>query len=372
MIPTGQDSLNTRTNLTVGEPELRLLFAAEGGGAARRHQPPALLDEGAAGEPAALRGRRDRHSRRPPVHGRLAEGAEHLPRDPVPAGARADAGFHRRSGGGRPRRHARRDEAARRRCAEDQPAGPGPPRHRPQRDGRRVRHSARRSSATSSWNMPATASATNSSSGAAARSTISRSFRRGPASATRSTSSISRAASGRTRTTMARHVAFPDTLGRDRQPHDDGQRPRRARLGRRRDRGGSGDARPAGVDAHPGGRRLPPVGRAQGRHYRHRSGADRHADAPRQGRRRPVRRILRPRPRQHERRRPRDDRQHGARIWRDLRLLPDRRPDARIYAADRPSGRGRRADPRLLPGAGPVARCRERRSRCSPTRSSST
>ena len=35
-------------------------------------------------------------------------------------------------------------------------------------------------------------------------------------------------------------------------------------------------------------------------------------------------------------RRPRDHRQHGARIWRDLRLLPDRRADDRISAADRP------------------------------------
>ena len=33
--------------------------------------------------------------------------------------------------------------AARRRSAEDQSAGPGPPGHRPQRDGRRVRHSPR-------------------------------------------------------------------------------------------------------------------------------------------------------------------------------------------------------------------------------------
>ena len=47
-------------------------------------------------------------------------------------------------------------------------------------------------------------------------------------------------------------------LGRHRQPHDDGQRPRRARLGRRRDRGRSGDARPAGQHADPRGRRLPP------------------------------------------------------------------------------------------------------------------
>jgi aconitate hydratase len=32
-------------------------------------------------------------------------------------------------------------------------------------------------------------------------------------------------------------------------------------------------------------------------------------------------------------RRPRDDRQHGARIWRDLRLLPDRRQDDRLSQA---------------------------------------
>jgi hypothetical protein len=52
-------------------------------------------------------------------------------RDPVPPGARADAGLHRRARGRRPRRDARRDEAARRRPAEDQPAGAGPPGHRP-------------------------------------------------------------------------------------------------------------------------------------------------------------------------------------------------------------------------------------------------
>ena len=37
------------------------------------------------------------------------------PRDRLPPGARADAGFHRRAGGGRSRRHARRDEDAGRR-----------------------------------------------------------------------------------------------------------------------------------------------------------------------------------------------------------------------------------------------------------------
>ena len=44
--------------------------------------------------------------------------------------------------------------------------------------------------------------------------------------------------------------------GRHRLAHDDDQRPRRARLGRRRDRGRGGDARPADVDADPARGRL--------------------------------------------------------------------------------------------------------------------
>ena len=44
---------------------------------------------------------------------------------------------------------------------------------------------------------------------------------------------------------------------RHRQPHHHGQRPRRPGLGRRRDRGGGGDARPAGLDDHPRSGRLP-------------------------------------------------------------------------------------------------------------------
>ena len=44
--------------------------------------------------------------------------------------------------------------------------------------------------------------------------------------------------------------------GRHRQPHDDGQRPGGAGLGRRRHRGRGGDARPAGVDADSRGGRL--------------------------------------------------------------------------------------------------------------------
>ncbi len=41
--------------------------------------------------------------------------------------------------------------------------------------------------------------------------------------------------------------------------------------------------------------------------------------------------------------RPRDDRQHGPRIRRDLRLLRDRREDARLHAPDRPQRRHDRA-----------------------------
>ena len=50
--------------------------------------------------------------------------------------------------------------------------------------------------------------------------------------------------------------AYPDTRGRHRLAHHDGQRPRRARLGRRRHRGRGGDARPAGQHADPAGGRL--------------------------------------------------------------------------------------------------------------------
>ena len=82
--------------------------------------------------------------------------------DRLPPGPRADAGLHRRAGGRRSRRHARRHEDARRRPAQDQPAGAGRPRHRPLGHRRRVRHAAGASPRTSSSNTSATASATGS------------------------------------------------------------------------------------------------------------------------------------------------------------------------------------------------------------------
>ena len=76
--------------------------------------------------------------------------------------------------------------------------------------------------------------------------------------------------------TAATAQAYPDTLRRHRLAHHDGQRARRARLGRRRHRGRGGDARPAGVDAHPPGGRLQARRRAARGLDRHRPGADDH------------------------------------------------------------------------------------------------
>ena len=217
-------------------------------------------------------------------------------------------------------------------------------------------------------------SATSSSNGARARSTISRSCRPAPASATRSISNISPAACGarpsrsadRRRDRLSRHA------GRHRQPHDDGQRPRRARLGRRRHRGRGGDARPAGLDADPRSGRLPPDRRAQGRDHRDRSRAHRHPDAARRAwsaasssSSAPASRAL-----------SLADRatianmapEYGATCG----FFGDRRQDARLHAPDRPAGRGHRADRGLCQGAGPVARSRRAAIRSSPTRSSST
>ena len=54
-------------------------------------------------------------------------------------------------------------------------------------------------------------------------------------------------------------------------------------------------------------------------------------------------------------RRPRDDRQHGAGIWRDLRLLPDRRRDHPLSHAHRPRAGAGQAGRGLCQGARPVA-----------------
>ena len=150
--------------------------------------------------------------------------------------------------------------------------------------------------------------------------------------------------------------------GGHRQPYNHGQWPRRARLGRRRHRGGGGDARPAAVDAAARGRRLQVDRRDARGPHRHRSGADGHPDAAQEGRRRQIRRVLRPRPQRHDRRRSRDARQHGARIWRDLRPVPDRRPGARLSEGVGPQERAHRAGRSLRKGARDVSHPPDARS----------
>ena len=57
-------------------------------------------------------------------------------------------------------------------------------------------------------------------------------------------------------------VGVPGYRLRHRLAHDDGERARRRRLGRRRNRGGGRDARTAELDADSAGRRLPALGPA--------------------------------------------------------------------------------------------------------------
>ena len=142
MIPTGQDSLNTRSTLTVGSKSFAyysLAKAAEQLGDISRlpFSMKVLLENLLRFEDGVTVTHQDLQAMVDWV-----KGAAHCARDPVPPGARADAGFHRRPRGRRPGSDARCDEKPRRRPAEDQSAGPRPPGHRPQRDGRRVRHAA--------------------------------------------------------------------------------------------------------------------------------------------------------------------------------------------------------------------------------------
>ena len=153
---------------------------------------------------------------------------------------------------------------------------------------------------------------------------------------------------------------LPGHAGGHRQPHHHGQRHGRSRLGGRRNRGRGGHARPAHLDADSRGRRL----RADRTDGRGRDGnrprAQGRGDAPRQGRGRQVRGVPRIRPRQPAPRRPRHHRQHGARIRRDLRILPRRRRDAALPAPDRPRRGPHRARRGLRQGERAVARGRHR------------
>ncbi len=169
-----ENSFGAKDTLAVGRAQLRDLSSRRAPAAFRRCA-PAVLAEGAAGEPAAQRGRRHGHRGR-------HRGARQLGRR-----SRAEQGD---------RVHARRGCSCRtspacppsstwppcaRRCgdlggdpAKINPLVPGRAGDRPLGAGRRVRHAPTPSSATSSSSSSATASATRSCAGARARSTTSR------------------------------------------------------------------------------------------------------------------------------------------------------------------------------------------------------
>ena len=100
------------------------------------------------------------------------------------------------------------------------------------------------------------------------------------------------------------------------------------------------------------------TGRDDGRHHGHRPRAQGRADAAQAGRGEQVRRILRRRARPPAAGRPRHHRQHGPRIRRHLRLLPDRRRDPALPAQDRPRRGPHRAGRSLCQGQRHVARRR--------------
>ena len=85
---------------------------------------------------------------------------------------------------------------------------------------------------------------------------------------------------------------------------------------------------------------------------------DRHRDPAPDGRGREVRRVLRAGARRAPARRPRDHREHVARVRRHLRLLPGGRRDAPVPAADRAPGRAGRARRGVLQGEPALARGR--------------
>ncbi len=135
---------------------------------------------------------------------------------------------------------------------------------------------------------------------------------------------------------------LPRHARRHRLAHDDDQRARHRRLGRRRHRGRGGDARPARLFPDARRRRRAPDRRAARGRDGDRPRAAHHRDAPQGEGRRQVRRVLWRGRGVAARRRPRDDRQHGARIRRDDGLFPGGREVAASICS-RPGARRSRS-----------------------------
>ena len=165
--------------------------------------------------------------------------------------------------GSRPRRHARCHVEPRRRPAEDQPDGAGRPRDRPFRDRRCLRHrpraeDQRRPRIFAQWRALQVPEM-----GAGLLRQLPRGAARHghlPPGQSR-VPGANRVDQGRGR----RRGCLSRLARRHRFAHHHGQRPVRARLGRRWHRGRGLHAGPAALHAAARGHRLPPHRRAQGR-----------------------------------------------------------------------------------------------------------
>ena len=126
-----KNSFDTRTPLTAGGQTFEI-FSLRGAREGRLSvdRPAAVLAEDPAREPAAPRGRAVRRPRGHPGAGGLGRHVRSAEGDCLHAGARAAAGLHRRAGGRRSGRDARRHGPARRRSAQGQPAAAGRAGHR--------------------------------------------------------------------------------------------------------------------------------------------------------------------------------------------------------------------------------------------------
>ena len=118
----------------------RIFQPARGGNGGRRSRVAAAhVAEDTAGEPAQIRGRDHGYPGRHRRAGQLGRQPAFGSGDRLPPGPGADAGLHRRAGGGRPRRHAQRRAGGGARAGNRQSALPGGSRHRPLGDGRPLR-----------------------------------------------------------------------------------------------------------------------------------------------------------------------------------------------------------------------------------------
>ncbi len=285
-----------------GLQDLRLLQPS-GGGKERpqRDFAAAVLAEGAVGKPAAQRRRPLGIERGHPGRRAMAQDQDLGARDRVPPGAGADAGFHRRAGGGRSRRHARRHGASRRRSEKDQSAGAGRSGHRPFGGGEFLRPQGfvqaqrRRGIQAEPGALPVPEMGAKLVRGFPRRAARHRHLPPGQ-SRISVADGVDREGQGDFPGQVRRHrTRLSGHAGRHRFAHHHGERPLRARLGRRRHRGRGRHARPALFDGAAGSDRRALQRQAQGRRHRDRSGADRDADAAQARRRRQIRRIFRSR-----------------------------------------------------------------------------